>query len=116
MICLFTMRHVSAWQIVIQIPDVDRTSGTCPFTPVLTICRLEVGIMKESFPLRISPVTRLVTYIKELGYFLLHPRVLRGGRAGHRIPVGAKFSASVQTGVGAHPASYITCAGNHSRG
>jgi hypothetical protein len=30
---------------------------------------------------------------------------LRAGRYGDRIPVGAKFSASVQTGPGAHPAS-----------
>jgi hypothetical protein len=30
---------------------------------------------------------------------------LRAGRSGHRIPVGARFSALVQTGPGAHPAS-----------
>ena len=29
---------------------------------------------------------------------------LRAGRPGDRIPVGARFSASVQTGPGAHPA------------
>jgi len=28
------------------------------------------------------------------------------GRSGDRIPVGARFSASVHTGPGAHPASY----------
>jgi len=28
------------------------------------------------------------------------------GRSGDRIPVGKKFSAPVQTGPGAHPASY----------
>ena len=31
---------------------------------------------------------------------------LRAGRYGNRIPVGARFSAPVQTGPGAHPASY----------
>jgi len=31
---------------------------------------------------------------------------LRGGRFGHRIPVWARFSTSVQTGPGAHPASF----------
>ena len=31
---------------------------------------------------------------------------LRVGRSGDGIPVGARFSAPVQTGPGAHPASY----------
>ena len=31
---------------------------------------------------------------------------LRPGRSGDRIPVGARFSALVQTGPWAHPASY----------
>ena len=30
----------------------------------------------------------------------------RAGRSGDRIPVGMRFSTSVQTGPGAHPASY----------
>jgi hypothetical protein len=37
---------------------------------------------------------------------------LRSGRSGHRIPVGARFSAPVQTGPGAHPASCTMCTGS----
>ena len=34
------------------------------------------------------------------------------GRSGDRIPVGARFSAPVQTSPGAHPASYTTVTGS----
>jgi hypothetical protein len=37
---------------------------------------------------------------------------LRAGRSGNRIPVGAKFSAPVQTGPWTHPASCITDTGS----
>ena len=37
---------------------------------------------------------------------------LRNGRSGDRIPVGARFSAPVQTGPGAYPASYIMGTGS----
>jgi hypothetical protein len=37
---------------------------------------------------------------------------LRGGRSGDRIPVEARFSASVQIGLGAHPASYTMGTGS----
>jgi len=40
----------------------------------------------------------------------------RAGRSGDRIPVEARFSAPVQTGPGAHPASYTVGTGCISRG
>jgi len=40
---------------------------------------------------------------------------LRDGRFGGRIPVGARFSAPVQTGPGAHPASYTEGTGSLPR-
>ena len=41
---------------------------------------------------------------------------LRVGRSGNRIPVEARYSAPVQTGPGAHPASYTIGTGSLSRG
>jgi len=37
---------------------------------------------------------------------------LRAGRSGDRISVGARFSSPVQTGRGAHPASYTMGTGS----
>jgi hypothetical protein len=41
---------------------------------------------------------------------------LRAERSGNRIKVEARFSASVQTGPGAHPASYTMGTGFLARG
>ena len=40
---------------------------------------------------------------------------LQAARSGDRIPIGARFSAAVQTGPGAHPTSYTMGIGSLSR-
>ena len=41
---------------------------------------------------------------------------LRAGRSGDGIPMGARFSAPVQTGPGAHPASHTMGTGSFTWG
>jgi hypothetical protein len=49
------------------------------------------------------------------GWFSRYSDSLWAGRQGDRIRVGARFSAPVQTGSGAHPAFYTTGMGSLSQ-
>jgi hypothetical protein len=52
-----------------------------------------------------------ILFIKKFIY-LHHYQMLRAGRSGDRIPVEARFSATVQTGSEAQPASYTMGTGS----
>jgi len=53
----------------------------------------------------IHVILNTVKYKLWAGYLSRYNDWLRAGRSGDLIPVGARFSAPVQTGRGAHPAS-----------
>ena len=46
------------------------------------------------------------------GWLSRYRNSLLGGRSGHRIPVGASYSAPVLTGLGTHPASHTMRTGS----
>jgi hypothetical protein len=50
------------------------------------------------------------------GWLSRYDNSLQTGRSGDRMPAEARFSAAVQTGPGAYPASYTKGTGSPSRG
>ena len=48
----------------------------------------------------------------EINFLFLYSHMLLAARSGDRIPVGARFSAPIHTGLGAHPASYTMGTGS----
>jgi len=52
------------------------------------------------------------THKTESGWLRRYSDTLRAGRYRDRIPLRARFSTPVQTGLGAHPASYTTGTGS----
>jgi len=55
-------------------------------------------------------------YDVEAGWLCLYSDLLRAGGYGDRIPVGARFSATVQTGSEVHPASSTRGTGSYAGG
>jgi hypothetical protein len=60
-------------------------------------------------------VSALLFKCKKGVYIYIYMCVCMCGRSGDRIPVGARFSAPVQTGPGAHPASCTMSTGSLPR-
>ena len=93
--------HIHVITIVIILPDTPRSSRRYLS---FSSCQ-QNSVVFTSFP--------CLTHAQSTSFFLIHlTDSLWAGRSGDRIPVGARFSAPVQTGPGAHPASYTMGTGS----
>jgi len=70
---------------------------------ILIMCDVNIMPFEDTQTSHIQ--LQLTTRIMWAGYLSRYSDWLRAGRSDHQIPVGARISAHVQTGPGAHPAS-----------
>ena len=89
---------------------------TCPNTPVFIITANRTSNTAHDINvcvLRDGSTTFVVSVFSlEPGYLSRYKDSLRAGRSGDRILVGARYSAPLQTGPMAHPASYTMGTGS----
>jgi hypothetical protein len=79
---------------------------------VLSSCISLWGLMRPWLYIRFGVATYLVRKSLHCRVYIFSFDSLRAGRSGNRIPVGARFSAPIQTGPGGHPASYTMGSGS----
>ena len=103
----------------------DRPARSLVATPS-TLLHQQIPLLKTYFG-RPKHVRSLIRFLS-VWYFIViqfvhkgpgqrsrYSDLLRPGRSGDRISVGERFSAPIQTGPGAHPASCTMCTGSLSR-
>jgi len=93
-------------------PSVRLAVHTRNFTAVFTVESASSSLeWKENYK-KICVIGQVVENILKVLLSFENSDSLRAGRAGDRIPVGMRFSTPVQTGRGAHQASYTLSTGS----